>query len=169
MKCTYCPQCGTKTSLKDIGDEGPTPYCQSCNKALLDLPSPGVLVVALNCDEQVPLLKQHYITEEHSVLVAGYAKAGETIEQTVIREVKEETGLSVTGSRYVASYYHERTDALLLGFMAHVDGELSAGSSEVDDLKWVELARADALLRPGSIGIAHCRRVKDFIRGRERS
>lgn len=168
MKCNYCPKCGNKTSLKEIGDEGPTPYCDVCKKALFDLPSPGVLVVALNCDEQVVLLKQHYITKKHWVLVAGYAKAGETIEQTVIREVKEETGLSVTTCRYVASYYHEQKDALLLGFLAYVEGELSADSSEVDDLKWVEFDQAESLLRPGSIGLDHYRRVKNVLREQDR-
>ena len=97
------------------------------------------------------LLKQHYISTDHWVLVAGYNKNGETAEETVCREVEEETGLRVTSCRYLTSYYHDGKQALLLGFLARVVGELSDCSLEVDDIRWAALEDVGDLLRPGSM------------------
>ena len=163
MKCEYCPTCGAKTTQKDIGDEGPTAYCLACETPLFDLASPCVLVLAVNRRDEAALLKQHYISKEHWVLVAGYNKIGETAEETVRREVAEETGLRVTSCRYIASYYLESKQALLLGFLARVDGELSADSVEVDDAKWVPLDDIEPLLRPGSIGRRLFRKARALL------
>jgi len=157
MKFVYCPGCGSKTTRREVGDEGPVDFCAGCETPLFDLASPGVLVLAVNRDNRLALLKQHYISTTHWVLVAGYNQIGETAEETVRREVAEETGLRVESCQYVASYYHEGKRALLLGFLARVDGELSIGSAEVDDLRWVDFDGAEPLLRPGSIGLRLCR------------
>jgi NAD+ diphosphatase len=117
------------------------------------LASPGVLVLAVDPDDRLALLMQHSVSTTHWVLVAGYNRVGETAEETVRREVAEETGLRVTSCRYVASYFHAGKQALLLGFVARVVGELSRDSAEIDDLRWIDFADAGPFLRPGSIGM----------------
>jgi NAD+ diphosphatase len=155
MRPEYCPQCGTKTVLRPIGDEGPTPYCVPCERPLFDLPAPGVLVLVMNDEGRVVLLRQEYVSKDHWVLVAGYAKSGETIEDVVCREVKEETGLDVVEMRYVRSFWHEGKDALLLGFFARADGTLTTESTtEVDDLVWAAFDDVADRLRPGSMAMA---------------
>jgi len=94
-------------------------------------------VLSLNDRNEVALLRQPDVSERHWVLVAGFNKAGETVEETVIREVREETGLVVKECRYIASYYRSDKNLLLMGFLTYVDGTLSKASPEVDDVRWV--------------------------------
>ena len=95
MKCAYCPTCATETILREIGDEGPTPSCNTCGKMLFDVPTPCVLVLGMNAQDQNVLLRRPHVSKRPWVLVASYCKAAETAEQAAEREIREETGLTV--------------------------------------------------------------------------
>ena len=71
-------------------------------------------------------------------LVAGFAEIGETIEQTVRREVAEETGLHVKNIRFYRSQPWVYTDSLLLGFWADLDGsdEIHRQTDELSEATW---------------------------------
>ena len=56
-------------------------------------------------------------------LVAGFTEIGETLEQTVAREVMEETGIRIKNLRYYKSQPWSFTDTLLTGFFCEADGE----------------------------------------------
>ncbi len=152
MQCKYCPHCGTPTSLRDVGDEGEIPWCPGCDTPLFDSPYPCVLAVTLDEQNRTAVLMQHYITKDHWVLPAGYIKSGHTAEETLSKELMEETGLSVISSEYIDSYHLEHKDVLIFGFFARVAGELQTNSPEVDDLKWASFEEVGGLLRPGGIG-----------------
>lgn len=151
MRFPHCPACGAATVRRPIGDEGPVDFCAACDTARFETARPGVIVLVHDGGGRVVLLRQDRVSTTHSVLVAGWNRPGETAEETARREVAEETGLTVTTLDYAGSRYHERSDGLLLGFVARAEGELSRESPEVDDLEWAPWTEAGARLRPGSI------------------
>ena len=152
MEFKHCPECGRELTLKHVGDEGPTPFCETCDKSCIPFSSPAIIVVVVNEHREVALLKQSYVSDSHWVLVAGYVTQGETAEQAAAREVGEETGLCVKSLEYISSYHHERRDLLMLGFLARVEKAGFKPSREVDDIRWFPLREASAHLIPGSIG-----------------
>ena len=160
MIFSFCPRCGAKLSPRILGDEGPVPFCEDCRIPFLDLARPCVLVLAVNGRNEVALLRQAEVSETHWVLVAGFNKAGETAEETVVREVREETGLTVRECRYIASYCRPDKNLLLMGFLTRVDGALSNASPEVDDVRWVPFEEVPGFLRDGSTGLLHYHNVK---------
>ena len=98
MHFTFCPHCGTKLIGKEIGDEGVIPYCESCNIPLWDMFTTSIIAAVVNEYDEVALLRQNYVSATKYVCVAGIMKIGESAEETVIREVKEES-LSIIALR----------------------------------------------------------------------
>lgn len=164
MQLTYCPQCGLRLNGKNIGDEGSVPWCDSCSRPWFGFSYPCVLCLVVDEKCRIALIKQSYVSE-HFVCVAGHVKERETIEETAAREVSEELGLTVTDVRYIASYYYEKHDDLMLGFVCRVVNSEFALSCEVDSARWFTLAEALNALRPGSIG---SRLLERYIRESEK-
>ena len=73
-------------------------------------------------------------------LIAGFAEIGETLEETVQREVMEEVGLKVKNLRYYKSQPWAFTDTLLTGFFAELDGEeeITLDEEELAMAEWFE-------------------------------
>lgn len=150
----YCPECATALILKPCADEGDVAFCENCQKFCFDLFPACVLVVLFSTDKQhICLLKQNYVHENFNVLIAGFVKKGETLEQTVIREIQEETGILVSEVCYSTSFFHEKSGALMAGFTAVAkDNIFHLKSTEVDVAKWILKDEASSYLRPGSTG-----------------
>ncbi|MFD3157260.1 NAD(+) diphosphatase [Haloimpatiens sp. FM7330] len=139
MKFKYCPICGKRLSEKSIGDEGLVKFCLTCNRPYFDMPASCVEVLVINEHNQILLLKQEYISKTHWTIVSGYVKNGETIEETVMREVLEETGQKVERMKYVESYYFKPKQLIMSGFIAFVQSKPFNDSNEVDDIMWCEI------------------------------
>ena len=160
MEFTYCPDCGERLISRPIGDEGETPYCNNCKRPFFGFSYPCVICLCVSETEEIALIKQSYVSENY-VLVAGHIKAGENAENTAVREVFEETGLTVTSCRYLLSRYHSKSDCLMLGFLCRVKkGELKL-SEEVDSGGWFSVSEAEGLLRQGSVGIEMLHQYKE--------
>ena len=142
MDINFCTQCGKPLTYKTIGDEGKQKYCEHCNKFYFDNPASCVLVAIINENNQVLLLKQNYISTKNYTLCSGYLKKGDTLEETVAREVLEETGQRVISSEYVQSYYFALKNLIMTGFIAYVKASDFGSSNEVDGLVWVDLDKA---------------------------
>lgn len=152
MRFTYCPHCGTKLIGKEIGDEGIIPYCYNCNIPLWDMFTTSIIAAVVNEYGEVALLRQNYVSKTKYVCVAGIMKIGESAEETVIREVKEETGQDVESLEFICSYPYEKKEMLMLGYKATVRKKDFMLSGEVDSAEWVKCENALSLLREGSIG-----------------
>lgn len=151
MHFTYCPYCGTKLIGKEIGDEGIIPYCEKCSIPLWDMFTTSIIAAVVNEYREVALLRQSYISTTKYVCVAGIMKIGESAEDTVIREVKEEIGQDVESLEFISSYAYEKKEMLMLGYKATVKKQEFKLSGEVDFVEWVKYDRALSLLREGSI------------------
>lgn len=150
MKFKHCPKCGENLVHKEIGDEGLTPFCNKCSKPYFDWFGLCTISAVVNEYNEVALLKQDYVSTNW-VLVAGYVKQGETLEEAAIREVEEETGQKVNKTTYISSYYYEKSDLLMVGFRCDVKKREFNKSKKVDKIKWHRLTEAVNLLREGSI------------------
>ena len=151
MKFIYCPLCGGELVDKDSWDEGTVPYCPVDNIMYFDTPKPCV-VVAVMKGKEILLLKQSYIFKNSKVLVSGYVTNGETVEETVYREVKEETGITVDEIKYLGSEYLPSKEIIMLTFMAkYVEGEINK-SSEVEGVEWGNIDDALCQMSEDEIG-----------------
>lgn len=142
MDINFCTVCGKPLIYKSIGDEGEQKYCEYCNKFCFDNPASCVLVTIINENNQVLLLKQNYISAKNYTLCSGYLKKGDTLEETVAREVLEETGQRVISCEYVQSYYFAPKNLIMTGFIAYVKASKFGSSNEVDGLIWVDFDKA---------------------------
>ena len=151
MRFIYCPFCGTKLISKKIGDEGMIPYCETCRIPLWDMFTTSIIAAVVNEYNEVALLRQNYVSTTNYVCVAGIMKIGESAEETVIREVKEEIGQDVESLEFISSYPYEKKEMLMLGYKAIVKKQDFKLSGEVDSVEWVKFENALTLLREGSI------------------
>ena len=151
MRFTYCPHCGTKLISKEIGDEGMIPFCENCNIPLWDMFTTSIIAAVVNEYNEIALLRQNYVSATHYVCVAGIMKIGESAEDTVIREVREEIGQKVEKLEFIRSYPYEKKEMLMLGYKATVKKQDFKLSGEVDSAEWVKYENALSLLREGSI------------------
>ena len=89
---------------------------------------------------------------------------GETIEEAVSREVKEETGQIVDKCQYVSSYYFEPKQLIMIGFIAYVKKRQFADSDEVDDLRWYKIDEVeDVIARENNCSGMHFDKCKQFL------
>lgn len=121
MRFEYCPHCGKKAEMREIGDEGRIPYCTQCEVPLWDMFTTSIIAAVVNECGEIALLRQEYVSATKHVCVAGVMKPGESAEETVVREIGEELGLSVKSTAYVKSYPYEKKEMLMLGFKAVVE------------------------------------------------
>lgn len=167
MKFTYCPYCGEKLIKKEIGDEGLMPFCEKCSIPLWDSFTTCIIAAVVNDENEVALLRQNYVSATKYVCVAGVMKLGESAEETVIREVKEEIGLDVEELKYIRSYPYEKKEMLMLGYKACVKKVDFKISREVDSVQWFKLEDALEKIREGSIAWQLVKAVIDGESGGE--
>lgn len=132
----YCPFCGSRLVLRYHPEEQrEIPFCTACGDWRFPRFNAAVVMVILNeTKDRMLLVKQNH--EDRYYLVAGYIDEGETAEHAVVREVLEETGLSVTGCRYSHSHYYDPSNTLMFCYIVTVaDGE-TVPNHEVDDFGW---------------------------------
>lgn len=145
----YCGRCGSRTYTKDNERAKACPECKHLNFPRL---SPAVIMAVEKGNELLLARSAHFPKGMFSVL-AGFVEPGETIEECVVREVKEEVGITVGKVRYVASQPWPFPNSLMLGFTAeYLEGDLNLDPTEIAEAGWFT---ADALPSiPGRISIA---------------
>ena len=151
MRFTYCPHCGEKLILKEIGDEGPIPWCAACEKPLFPTFYTCTISVVVNEYREAALIRQGYVSTENYVCVAGYMKPGERAEDSARREIKEELGFDALDLSYIDSYPMAEKGLLMLGFAAQVKKADFSLSCEVDSARWFPYEEALPVMRKGSV------------------
>ncbi len=150
MDIHYCPACGTKLHLKEQSHEAPALYCDSCEEYRFPVFSAAVAVTVLNPDRTSIILIRQY-NDPDPVLVAGYIDKGETAEDAVIREVREELGMTVQEISFLRSRYYAPSETLMLHYIVSVAECAAAPNWEVDSWEWVPVERALTQVRSGSL------------------
>jgi NAD+ diphosphatase len=96
-------------------------YCGSCGFQTYPTISPCV-IVAVHDGDRLLLTKYAGRAYTKYALIAGFSEIGESLEQTVLREVKEEVGLKVKNLKFYKSQPWPFTDTILAGFYAELEG-----------------------------------------------
>ena len=160
----FCPRTGDRTQLKS-GEWAME--CPSCG--LLQYPRVHPCVIVLVHDgDRILMTRQSSWPVGRYGLVAGFVEAGESLEQCLVREVREETGVRVDDLRYFSSQPWPFPHQLMTGFTArYAGGDLSIDRSELEDAAWFAVDKLPILPPPLSIA----RRIIDahvFSRSAER-
>jgi NAD+ diphosphatase len=145
----YCGRCGSAT--EDVPGER-AKRCPACDLLAFPRVAPAVIVRVTRGEEILLAHGQRFPTRMYSVL-AGFVEPGESIEETIHRELREEVGIEVTALRYFGSQPWPFPHSLMIGFTAEwAGGELAPDPEEIADAGWY---RADALPRiPPGLSIA---------------
>ena len=115
----FCGRCATPT-VHD-GKERML-RCPECGNMIFPRINPAV-IVAVTDGDRIVMTKYAGRSYSHYALIAGFTEIGETIEQTVHREVMEEVGLKVKNLRYYKSQPWGVDGNVLMGFYCDLDGE----------------------------------------------
>ena len=115
----FCGSCGTETHHDD---RERMLRCPHCGNMIFPRINPAVIVAVTDGDR---LLLTKYAGRAYTryALVAGFTEIGETLEQTVAREVMEEVGLRVKNIRYYKSQPWGIDGNILMGFYCDLDGD----------------------------------------------
>jgi NAD+ diphosphatase len=113
----FCGKCGTAIQQKQ---EERALICPQCNTTVYPKISPAI-IVAIICGDKILLARNSNFPGSWFSLLAGYADVGESLEETVIREVKEEVGLDVRNIRYYKSQPWPLSGSVMIGFIAEAD------------------------------------------------
>jgi NAD+ diphosphatase len=159
----FCGACGAPTRAAETERAR---VCERCGLAHYPRLAPS-MIVAVERDECLLLARApHFPRGIYSVL-AGFVEPGESVEETVAREVREETSIEVTDIRYFASQPWPYPHSLMLGFQARWrSGEIRVDGREIEDAGWF---RADAMPPnfPGNVSISQWL-IGDFLARRSR-
>ncbi len=146
----YCGGCGKKMIRSE--DERAL-RCEGCGRIVYPRINPAVIVGVIRGDEL--LITRYNRGYKHNALIAGFCEIGETLEQTVSREVMEEVGLHVKNIRYYKSQPWGMAQDLLAGFFCEADGEedIRMDTGELGYASFVK--REDIQLQPNDISLTN--------------
>ena len=132
----YCGKCGTAT--EDHRHDRAT-QCPSCGLVNYPRLSPSIIVLVVKGRQALLARNAMWPTRMFSTL-AGFVEPGESIEQTVHREVKEEVGIRVKNLKYLGSQSWPFPNSLMLGFHAeYASGEISYRDGEIAEADWFDI------------------------------
>ncbi len=115
----FCGKCGNL--LKQDANERML-YCENCHQMEYPKISPAV-IIAVTHNDRILLSKYAKGVYKNYALIAGYTEIGESLEETVQREVMEETGLKVKNIQYYKSQPWSFSETVLMGFFCELDGD----------------------------------------------
>ncbi|MGA3084018.1 MAG: NAD(+) diphosphatase [Thermodesulfobacteriota bacterium] len=145
----FCKRCGKEMKIQD-GERAKK--CPSCGQQSFPRISPAVIVLVERGDQCLLARSPRFQDGFYSVL-AGFAEPGETLEETVKREVREETGIEVQDIRYFGSQPWPFPDSLMIGFTAsYAGGEIRVDGTEILEANWFTFDQLPKI--PGRISIA---------------
>ena len=157
-----CARCGAATEVVRGGSVRRCPVDGSEHFPRTD---PAIIVLVTDGGDRCVLGRQPVWPAGRYSTLAGFVEPGESAEQAVVREVREESGLQVRDVRYVASQPWPFPSSLMLGFTAVCDASAvpRPADGELDDVRWFSREELQAaaswgtgpgLQLPGAVSIA---------------
>jgi NAD+ diphosphatase len=163
----FCGNCGHRT---EMAEGGHLRRCtnESCRAEHYPRTDPAIIVLVADGSRCLLARKPEWPTGMHST-IAGFVEPGEDLNEAVVREVYEETGIEVGHVAFHSSQPWPFPSSLMLGFTAtRVRGELRVDSNELEDARWFERSRirelvaAGELRLPGRVSIAR-RLIEEWL------
>ncbi|MCR5453232.1 MAG: NAD(+) diphosphatase [Lachnospiraceae bacterium] len=157
----FCGRCSAKLTF---GEKERSLVCPDCKNTIYPRINPAVIVGVKNKNKL--LITRYKNGYAHNALVAGFTEIGETLEETVSREVMEEAGVKVKNIRYYKSQPWGMAQDILMGFYCEVDGDdtIRMDENELKYAKWVE--REEIVLQPNNLSLTN-EMMRMFKEGKE--
>ncbi len=129
----FCGRCGSITKQKD---NERAKECQECDLMVFPRISPAIIVL-IEKGDRVLLARAPHFKSGHYSIIAGFVEPGESVEEAVAREVKEEVGISIKNIRYFGSQPWPYPDSLMIAFTAeYLKGEIRVDGIEIEEAGW---------------------------------
>ena len=146
----FCGRCGTATVLKE-GER--SRVCPSCAQLHYPRIAPAIMVLVRRGPEFLLARSPHFPPGMFSAL-AGFTEPGETLEQTIVREVREEVSIEIENIRYFASQPWPFPHSLMIAFHAdYAHGVVTPDANEIEAADWFSANRLPEKL-PSPISIS---------------
>jgi NAD+ diphosphatase len=145
----HCGRCGSPTENKT--DER-AKVCPKCGTVSFPRMSPAIIVAVVR-DESILLAHAARFPGAMFSVLAGFVEPGESLEDCVRREVKEEAGVELKNIRYFGSQPWPFPNSLMIGFTSEfAGGEIKTDMKEIVDARWFTADRLPTI--PDKISIA---------------
>ena len=145
----YCGHCATPMQ------QAPTERakrCPNCNLRQYPRLSPAVIMLIYK-EEEILLARAPRFREGMYSVLAGFVEPGESLEETVAREVREEVSIEIKNIRYFGSQPWPFPDSLMVGFVAeYASGEIVPEPTEIEAADWFHKSNLPPV--PGKLSIA---------------
>ena len=146
----FCGSCGSAN--RDADEEGPARQCPACGRLEFPRISPAVIIIVTNDKDEIVLAHNKKFASGVYSIIAGFTEVGESLEDTVAREIKEEVNIEVKDIRYIGSQPWPFPNSLMLGFSArYSEGELKPDGEEIEDAAWFAKDNLPELPAEGSL------------------
>jgi NAD+ diphosphatase len=153
----HCGRCGTETVRRT--DER-SRACPACRLTTYPPVSPAIMVLITDGGHRVLLARKPGWAPGRFSALAGFVEPGEMLEDTVVRETREEVGVEVKNIRYFGSQPWPFPHSLMIAFTAdYAGGEVRPDGVEIEEARWFDARELPKL--PPSISIS--RRLIDTI------
>lgn len=163
----FCPACGARTELTHAGWAR---HCPACGREHFPRTDPAVIVAITDGTRLLLGSNAAWPAGRYSCF-AGFVEAGESAEESLVREIEEESGVRITALEYIGSQAWPYPRSLMLGYLAFTDDSAAArpDGTEIVDVRWFEpdeiaralardgggeVASADEITLPGSSSIS---------------
>lgn len=154
----FCGHCGTPTTQRA---QDRVKRCPKCHFRQYPQLSPAVIMLVHKGEQLLLARAPRFRTGMYSVL-AGFVEPGESLEETVAREVREEVGIEVKNIRYFGSQPWPFPKSLMIGFVAeYAGGTITPDLAEIEAAGWFEKGSLPPV--PGELSIA--RKLIDWFVG----
>ncbi|MEO6606572.1 MAG: NAD(+) diphosphatase [Aeromicrobium sp.] len=154
----FCSKCGTPT---DSAEAGHVRICPSCGTHHFPRTDPAVIMLITDEDDRALLGRQPVWPEGRFSTLAGFVEPGETLDDAVRREVKEEVGIDVGEVTYAGSQPWPFPSSLMLGFFGKaLSTDITVDQNEIAEARWftreevTEMTAAADLLLPPNVSIS---------------
>jgi len=146
----FCSRCGKSTAVDDAGH---VRRCVDLDCGVQHFPRTDPAVIMLVTSGNACLLgRQAAWTPGMYSTLAGFVEAGESLEEAVRREVREETGVEVRAVRYHSSQPWPFPSSLMIGFRAEASTtEITLNDAELDDARWMTREEIQCEMTAGSL------------------
>jgi NAD+ diphosphatase len=153
----YCGDCGAPT--ENMIEER-AKICPRCHQVTYPRISPAIIVAIIK-DKQILLARNRKLPADLRTVIAGFVEPGESLEECVRREIREEVGIEVKNIRYFASQPWPFPDSLMVAFIAEYGGgEIKVDGEEIVEAGWYSAENLPTI--PGKISVA--RKLIDWFR-----
>jgi len=145
----FCGRCGAKNT--DAGGN-PERRCPACGRIEFPRICPAVIIIITDHENKILLAHNKKFAANVYSHISGFNEAGETLEETVVREIREEINIEVKDIEYIKSQPWPFPYSLMVGYKAkYLSGTIHPDGEEIEDARWFTKNDLPALPREGSL------------------